>query len=382
VSVGPTLVPTTTFETSLEKNNQPVQLDNTSFIAAKMSSPKPEPLTKSEFHSLTESLADLPGSTIDEIPTLKAPCPLDYGHHESKKVENLPCSTSDLFRIIPAEIIQKILSILDLQSLTDLRRVSWGVRALVDTVPPYKALMKYSRNTIRALLSTETAIYSTPQDIFDELCRQDCFICGDFGPLLDMFTGRRCCVDCVTYSQQLRSIEISSAEQLGLSESTIRKLRTVHTLATSESLIRKLDAQPRQKLVRYVEAKTVAVELGKARDLDSWECFMVTSPEHIRRFLPMMRFPTLDRRSGTFEMGVSCRACDLGRRFSRPGEEKKSKLFVHYTFSGYTEHFKHCRQSQINRDHAKLLAEIKSTTNDVMSRFEQVLRNIDYLADN
>ncbi|EHK97988.1 hypothetical protein M7I_6220 [Glarea lozoyensis 74030] len=112
-----------------------------------MSSSEPEPLTRRDFCFLTSIVPDLPGPTIDETPTFKASSPLDYGRHESKKIEILPGSTSDLFRIIPTEIIVKILSMLDLQSLTDLRRVSWGVRAIVNTIPAYKDLMKYSPDT-------------------------------------------------------------------------------------------------------------------------------------------------------------------------------------------------------------------------------------------
>ncbi|CAG8961941.1 hypothetical protein HYFRA_00013721 [Hymenoscyphus fraxineus] len=155
-----------------------------------MALPTPTILTSDEFRLLTWSRSSLSRETIPP-PSLQKHCPLDNGRHEPQNGEDYNASTLGVLRALPIEMIHSILNLLDLQSLTDLRRISWGIQALVNTLPTYKAIVHHTPDVLRALLSTKMAGYYTAQDMFNALCIQSCFGCGNFGPFIDLFTGYR-----------------------------------------------------------------------------------------------------------------------------------------------------------------------------------------------
>ncbi|KAG9242167.1 hypothetical protein BJ878DRAFT_185391 [Calycina marina] len=104
---------------------------------------------------------------------------------------------------------------LDLQCLTDFRAVSWCDHALVDSIPPYNAIVQHFSDELRALLSAHMAVHFTAQDIFETICTQACVGCGEFGPLLDMFTAHRYCNPCVAYSDNSLSMTSDVIEHPG-----------------------------------------------------------------------------------------------------------------------------------------------------------------------
>jgi hypothetical protein len=64
------------------------------------------------------------------------------------------------------------------------------------------------------------------------------------------------------------------------------------------------------------------------------------------RFMAMVRFPTLDIRTGNLDWGVSCQACRLGPRDERRGYCNWNTV---YSAAGYIELFQKCQVSQIGR---------------------------------
>jgi hypothetical protein len=61
------------------------------------------------------------------------------------------------------------------------------------------------------------------------------------------------------------------------------------------------------------------------------------------RFMAMLRFPSLDRRTRILDWGVSCQACRLGPRDARRGYRDWN---VVYCTPGYMEHFQECEVFQ------------------------------------
>ena len=144
----------------------------------------PISLTTDEFRFLTWSSPELARMSI-QPQSLQKHCPLDNGRLQRNAIEgaNGPASLSNIgnLEFLPLEVIHSIFNMIDLQSLTDFRAISWRARALVDSLSPYKAIIQHCPDALRALLSTQMAIHFTAQDIFHALCTQAYFGCGQFG---------------------------------------------------------------------------------------------------------------------------------------------------------------------------------------------------------
>lgn len=309
----------------------------------------PISLTEDEFRLLTWPRPELSRMAIYPK-SLRQHCPLDNGLFNLHANDDNSIAFSNIgdLNALPLEIVHLILSTLDLRSLTDFRALSWRARALVDNFPPYNNIVRHSPDVLRALLSTHMAIYFTAQDIFNALCTQQCSICGNFGPFLDLFTSCRSCLTCVMYSDALLCITASSAkEKLGLNSKALRALPTLLSVpgqyTESERTCRE-----RISLVRMVSASAArstqyppSVSNQFVRQYDSYG-------ENPYRFMAMIRFPTLDIATGKLDWGVSCQACRLG-----PPHERRGRGYydwnTFYTTSGYIEHFQKCQLSQIGR---------------------------------
>jgi len=102
----------------------------------------PPSLTPDEFRLLTWSRPELTRMTI-QVQSLQRHCPLDNGRLQQSTVFEAKCTASpsnigDL-EAFPIEIIHSVFNILDLQSLTNSRAISWRARALVDSFPQVKS---------------------------------------------------------------------------------------------------------------------------------------------------------------------------------------------------------------------------------------------------
>lgn len=315
----------------------------------------PISLTKDEFRLLTGSSCRLTLMTI-ELQTLQRHCPLDNDRlHPRTPLEPKNASLSNVGQLetLPLEIIYLILSKLDLQSLTDLRAISWRARALVDGFPPYSAIVQHSSDALRALLSTHMAVHFTAGNIFEALCTQACFNCGDFGPLLDMFTGLRCCLTCVMHSDNLLSVTTFTAKRkFGLNSKTMLTLPTLLSLPGKYSQAGKL-YQKRMSLVRVLSATEAAsIQHGSntasQRPLPSIsELGIDRQGQNPYRFMGVVRFPSLDQRTGNLDRGVSCQGCEHGPRDPRRGYCNWNTM---YSAAGYLEHFQKCQVSQRGKE--------------------------------
>lgn len=334
----------------------------------------PTSLTTDEFRLLTWSRPELTRMTI-QLQSLQRHCPLDNGRLQQRTFLEAK-STASLSNIgdleaLPSEIIHSIFNVLDLQSLTDFRAISWRARALLDGFPPYNAIVQHSPDALRALLSTHMAVHFTAQDIFAALCTQACLSCGQFGPFLDMFTGYRHCITCVAYSDNLLSITKPSAKsEFGLNSKTMRTLPTLlsvpgqyteseRTYQKRISLVRIFSAAAAGSMQqqapkashprpRRLGRRSVPQPAQLSQPPASHQ-FLQQSDRHGQnpyRFMAMVRLPFLDRRTGKLDWGVSCQACRLGPRDERRGYYDWNTV---YSAARYIEHFQKCEVSQIGR---------------------------------
>jgi hypothetical protein len=356
-------------------------------------------LTKDEFRLLTWPRPELSRMTI-QPQSLQRHCPLDNDRlrpHAAKTPASLV--NIGVLKTLPLEIIHSILKILDLQCLTDFRAASWCARALVDSIPSYSAMVQHCPDALRALLSTHMAVHSTAQDIFEALCTQACVGCGQFGPLLDMFTAHRYCITCVAYSDNSLSMTRSSARrEFGLDSKTVHKLPTLLSIPGQYSEGERM-YQRRISLVRMLSASAARSQphesnaFGRRSGIPERPLLQppqLPPPPISRRLLPqsdghkqnpyrfmaMLRFPSLDRRTGKLDWGVSCQACRLGPRDARRGYHDWN---IVYSAAGYMEHFQKCETSQ--RGKAEIPGYIDPDSGDQRlsdARFLAFLSNLKY----
>jgi F-box domain len=313
-------------------------------------------LSQDEFRPLTWTRPPFSRMTI-QPESLRQHCPLDNGRLQQRAIS--PSNIGNL-EVLPLEIIHAILQTLDLQSLTNLRAVSWRVRALVDSFPPYVVVVKHTSDTLRALLSTCMSVHFTAQDIFKALCAQSC-CCGRCGPFLDLFTPRRRCLTCVINAQELLSIRASSAKRLfGLSAKEMRNLPTLLSLPGEYGESKKTYCQ-RRSLVRVTSASLVQTKRhdrlnGSFPPSKTGLQATATLRELLRRdgrgknphrFMPMIRFPSLDRKTDKLEWGVSCQGCHL-----RPGDMRLGDCSwkTAYSINEHRDHFKGVRCLNMGRE--------------------------------
>jgi len=323
-------------------------------------------LTVDEFRLLSWTRPELSRNTI-QPESLERHCPLDNGRLEEHTISPSNTQlrvfdTGDL-RALPLEIAYLILSLLDLRSLTDFRAVSWGSRALVDSLPQYKAIIQHAPNALRALLSTNMAVHFTTSNLFEALYTQVCFGCGQFGPFLDLFTCYRYCLTCVIDSNDLLSTPISTAKrEFNLTSRMIRTLPTCLSLPGQytesertyqrrislvrvQSIMATRTAQPDHHALsrrRQGQLGTSLLQPSIQQAPQRWD----GHGQNPYRFMPMVRIPALNQTTGKLDWGVSCQGCRLGPRDENRGYYDWNTL---YSAAGFLEHFQKCEVSQVGR---------------------------------
>lgn len=148
-------------------------------------SSKMTPVTKDEFRLLTWRLSEFDNMTI-QSKGLQINCPLDNGHLERRAAGNKTNQISHIgdLELLPTEIIHIIFGLLDLQTLTSVRSVSWQMRDLVDSLSTYKAIIQYAPDALRALISTTTADQSRPTIYIKPSAREHALNAGNLDHFL------------------------------------------------------------------------------------------------------------------------------------------------------------------------------------------------------
>lgn len=151
---------------------------------------------------LTWPRPDLATFCID-VATLRENCPLDNSTGEKDSKVNgqadgaVPSPTPGWLDALPRELLQGILSSIDIASLTTLRAVNKCARLAIDHLPHYRAIFENVPDALRFMLSTGAAPYFTLTNLFDALLSLKCFTCGNFGSFLSVLDCKRYCYSCV-----------------------------------------------------------------------------------------------------------------------------------------------------------------------------------------
>lgn len=181
-------------------------------------------LSKTELGALTYPHPFMKEYTLDDN-ELDEHCPLDNGQHTLQ-----PSCGLGRLDVLPLEILNVILSKLDLQSLTDIRRINQRAMVLVNSFPHYQAVVDHAPAALRGMLSIGAARSNTCQDLYEKSCTAKCDICGDFGGYLYLITCKRVCFMCLSENTSyLPLLKYDVIRKFGLGSRELMKIPQIRS---------------------------------------------------------------------------------------------------------------------------------------------------------
>lgn len=236
-----------------------------------------------------------------------------------------------------------ILLQLDMQSLLSLQRTNRQAYDTVHELPQLKAIVHYSPDVLRGILSTGTAPFIQCQQLFNKLTSSTCESCSHFAGHLYLLTCTRVCFRCFTQLPRYRPIlRLHARRQFTLSTKDIQRLPQLNSVPGRYTIIQK-SCRRRLILVDFETARQAGMSIqGSASDMEPCGTLLATqrfSPSHSReaprigesvvrcprpssnndlcddfqynpmRFMAIVEIPYLDIRSGRADWGFCCYAC-------------------------------------------------------------------------
>lgn len=121
-------------------------------------------------------------------------------------------ATSSLDRL-PLELLHMICSLLDFRSLSRLSCTSFRNKAIVESLPAYRDLMKYAPRTLNALGKTRLISVHSSALLHTTLRSARCVSCGEFGAFLFLPTCERICRLCLIRNHSFWMIPETQAKK-------------------------------------------------------------------------------------------------------------------------------------------------------------------------
>lgn len=324
-----------------------------------------EPPSKSQLEGLTYPCPRLTDFTLDDNlrPSESSP-----GNGHIHKLPNVDLSTLD---VLPLELLQGVLSQLDLCTLMGFRRVNRRAIEVVESIPQYKAVTTHARNVLRGIFSIGTGQLISSETVYEKLCTAECGECGDFGGYFYILTCERVCFLCFSDNKKylplryghairkfgvnrevlntlpcMRSIpgtyspnEKKSNERLTLvdSESAYRAGIKLHgSLSSMEQYVSNTSAQKLQAFDRRTSQATAEGSGTTTRRLrrPRTEDLFDGRSGNPMRFMAIVRMPWLNRVSHKLEWGFHCIGCQ-NSHCSRPLHFRRK-----FTVASFGEHLR------------------------------------------
>jgi hypothetical protein len=267
-------------------------------------------------------------------------------------------SNADLGSLeLPLELLQDILSRLDIHSLFKFRQVNSSSRLAVDSLPQYKRAVDHGLNLFCALLRTGRAKHISILDVDEVLCAKACAFCGTFGNLVALLAWKRCCFLCLQHVPELQVRPLARVRRHLLS------LRcTPPQLLLTEA---KADQLASFKTVPGIYSRS-SVPGGRLTVVSSLQALSVCGlqPNEISfslrgslgqdgygyNYMGACALPYYDKANKKVEAGISCAGC---RRFgtapsgtTNVRERIAWPALELFTEDGFLQHFRWCPLAQ------------------------------------
>ncbi|KAL9625317.1 MAG: hypothetical protein Q9160_000380 [Pyrenula sp. 1 TL-2023] len=289
---------------------------------------------------------------------------------ESECLRLPPRTNVGVLDALPLEILQDILSQLDLCPHTDFRLVNRRAIELVNSLPQYKAINAHALNALHGILSIETGRWITCRTLFEKLCTPGCELCGDFGSYLYLLTCKRVCFLCFSQDRLYLPLPLKRASRkFGLDSRIMKTLPRMRVIRGTYSPNEKRVCAP-SVLVDYESALHAGISLHgsvsamlkyvadmKTQKLDKYNTRMAAvrrsgsitrrtrQPQtsdpfdgqsgNPFRFVAIVRVPWLNRSSQEVTWGFHCVGC---KKSCRPPLHYRRK-FTAFSFDDHLKQF-------------------------------------------
>lgn len=297
---------------------------------------------------------DLPMTTIDTFALRR-----HFLVHTRGKPDDFGSPRTHLGSLkLPPEILQRILSEVDVNTLYHFRRVNRFAIQTVHGIPAFSWLLATARDVLRAIVGTRISNFASLNTLYDTICTPNCSSCDDFAPFIYLLTCSRVCYSCLTSTracnpdtQLYTPMPVErAADEFKLNS---RSLDALPRMITLPGFYGRHDRSTRfpVSLVDYGAARAMSRaqhepvlsraqrgEMGQLRQqigglrsdeplpirrevyrglvgggIDRNEAGLVTLLLQPYRFMATVRAPWLDRRNGTVSVmrsGWACKACE------------------------------------------------------------------------
>lgn len=171
-------------------------------------------------------------------------------------------STLGVIDDLPLELLQMVLSMLDLQSFSRLSQVCSRAYGVAQSLPPYRDLIKYAPDVVAALAQTRLDRYHTVAMFHAALLSEQCVSCGHYGAFLFLPTCERCCHKCLCRNQSIWVIPPSlAAKCFNLDAAQLKEVPHLLSVPGFYSFRGRTLRKRRVNLVGVKTAKAVALKI-------------------------------------------------------------------------------------------------------------------------
>jgi hypothetical protein len=260
------------------------------------------------------------------------------------------------FREFPVEIMSAICLNMDLPSLFRFRQVNRLARAIVTNLRPYRDVVNHALEAFRTAMRTRIGIYFTLDDLYTELCKEKCIVCGNFGGFLFLPYFKRCCFNCLSKDPRLWVVPIVNlANYSGIPQAELCKHLPVVLAVPGTYSMREVRRTGNQKFVTRDFVDIMDREQLTRNPVFDEDFNSSMSPfVHPARTTAMVctAFPSLNRETGEVETGVFCKGCYLWENgdppldFSYDTVDDDWFADCGYNKKDFLEHFKKCLLAQ------------------------------------
>lgn len=291
---------------------------------------------------------------------------------ENDRPHNPPATGIGVLDTLPAELLNMILTEIDLQTLVSFRRVNRRAAEVVDHVSSYKAIATNAPHALRGILSIQTGRWITCRTLYEKLCLARCETCADFGGYLYLITCKRVCFLCLSENRVYLPVTPRKAcREFGLSNDMVKTLPWMRVVPGIYSPNEKKAAK--STLVDYESCLDTAIALHgsltamrkyvsdmEARKLPGlWTGGLEARSDTVRplraapidgrsgnplRFVAIVRMPWLNKESRQLEWGFHCVGCE---KLSRPPLHYRRQ----FTAASFRQHLEQCGEIR-DRKHA------------------------------
>lgn len=111
----------------------------------------------------------------------------------------------------PREVLDMVVSQLDLKAIVRFRGVNFRAREVVDNHQAYSTILKHAAKVLCALHQSRRAVHTTCWQLYTTLLSRQCEKCRSDGAYLHVLTCTRLCWQCFNYNMEFMPIQPKAA---------------------------------------------------------------------------------------------------------------------------------------------------------------------------